>query len=221
MGAPPPAKTGIHYPIQDGLTPTTPRRLDVLVVDDHAVVRWGLQVLLDRQRWVGRCLIAATSDEALELAREHAPDVALVDLFVGSESGAELCLSLREVSPRTRMLLMSGAGRISAPAAQATGATGFVPKDWPAADVVMAVRMVANGMTVFGAPEEPVASPLSEREQEVLEMIAQGATNQEIATALSLSPHTIKDHASSLYRKLGVRNRSEAVRRAARLGLTS
>lgn len=193
----------------------------MLVVDDHEVVRWGLQLLLDRQRWVGRCLIAANADEAIELARAHAPAVALVDLFVGVESGAELCLELRKVSPRTRMLLMSGAGRISAPAAQATGATGFVPKDWPAADVVMAVRMVANGMTVFGAPEEPVVAPLSERERQVLELIAQGATNQEIATALSLSPHTVKDHASALYRKLDVRNRSEAVRRAARLGLTS
>ena len=116
---------------------------------------------------------------------------------------------------------MSGAGRISAPAAQATGATGFVPKDWPAADVVMAVRMVANGMTVFGAPDTPIPQPLSAREQEVLELIARGATNQEIATTLALSPHTVKDHASALYRKLDVRNRSEAVRRAARLGLTS
>jgi DNA-binding NarL/FixJ family response regulator len=196
-------------------------RLDVLVVDDHEVVRWGLQVLLDRQAWVGRCVVAATSGEALEQAREHSPHVALVDLFVGADSGAELCLALRKVSTRTRVLLMSGAGRISAPAAQATGATGFVPKDWPAGDVVMAVRMVANGMTVFGAPEEPIAAPLSKREQEVLELIAKGATNQEIAAALSLSPHTVKDHASALYRKLDVRNRSEAVQRAARLGLTS
>lgn len=196
-------------------------RLDVLVVDDHEVVRWGLRLLLDRQSWVGRCVVAATSDEAIEQASAHAPDVALVDLFVGAESGAELCLALREVSPATRMLLMSGAGRISAPAAQATGATGFVSKDWPAADVVMAVRMVANGMTVFGPPEEPVASPLSERELQVLDLIAKGATNQEIADALALSPHTVKDHASAVYRKLDVRNRSEAVQRAARLGLTT
>lgn len=196
-------------------------RLDVLVIDDHEVVRWGLRVLLDRQPWVGRCLVAATAGEAIEQARRYTPGVALVDLFVGAESGAELCLALRDASPGTRMLLMSGAGRISAPAAQAIGAAGFVPKDWPAADVVMAVRMVANGMTVFGAPDTPIAQPLSDREQEVLQMIARGATNQEIATALALSPHTVKDHASALYRKLDVRNRSEAVRRAARLGLTS
>jgi len=190
------------------------------VVDDHEVVRWGLRVLLDRQAWVGRCLTAATADEAIEQARLHVPDVALVDLFLGAESGAELCQTLHSASPTTRTLLMSGAGWISAAAAQATGANGFVPKDWPAADVVMAVRMVANGMTVFGAPEAPAADELSDREREVLTMIAAGATNGEIATALQLSPHTIKDHASSLYRKLDVRNRSEAVRRAERLGLT-
>ncbi|NLT05685.1 MAG: response regulator transcription factor [Solirubrobacterales bacterium] len=198
-----------------------PGQLRVLVVDDHEVVRWGFRVLLERQRWVERCLIAATADEAIEQARVHQPEVALVDLFVGAESGAELCLALAEASPHTRPLLMSGAGRISAAAARATGAHGFVPKDWPAADVVMAVRMVANGMTVFGAPdEEPDAAPLSERELEVLGLIAQGSTNAEIATVLDLSPHTVKDHASSIYRKLGVRNRSEAVRRAERLGLT-
>lgn len=199
---------------------TSARQLRVLVVDDHEVVRWGFRVLLERQRWVERCLIAATADEAIEQARRHQPEVALVDLFVGAESGAELCLALAEVSPSTRPLLMSGAGSISPAAARATGAHGFVPKDWPAADVVMAVRMVGNGMTVFGAPDEEEAAPLSERELEVLTLIAGGATNAEIAAALELSPHTVKDHASAIYRKLEVRNRSEAVRRAERLGLT-
>lgn len=197
------------------------RHLTVLVVDDHEVVRWGLRVLLDRQPWVRDCLVAADVEEALELTGRHAPDVALVDLFVGAESGAELCAMLAKASPGTRTLLMSGAGSISPPAARATGASGFIPKDWPADDVVMAVRMVANGMTVFAPREEPPADPLSEREQQVLALIAAGATNAEIAADLDISPHTVKDHASSVYRKLGVRNRSEAVRRAARLGLTS
>lgn len=201
---------------------TTPSRyLTVLVVDDHEVVRWGLQVLLDRQPWVRSCLIAATADEAIELARRHAPDVALVDLFVGAESGAELCAQLARAVPATRALLMSGAGWISPPAARATGASGFVPKDWPAADVVMAVRMVAKGMTVFAPREERAAAALSDREGEVLGLIAAGATNVEIGAALGISAHTVKDHASSLYRKLDARNRSEAVQRAERLGLTS
>ncbi|MEX1142488.1 MAG: response regulator transcription factor [Thermoleophilaceae bacterium] len=202
-------------------SPTGSRHLTVLVVDDHEVVRWGMQVLLDRQPWVRACLMAANADEAIELARRHSPDVALVDLFVGAESGAELCTLLAKASPATRALLMSGAGWISAPAARATGASGFVPKDWPAADVVMAVRMVAKGMTVFAPRDEPPAGPLSEREGQVLALIAAGATNGEIGVELGISAHTVKDHASSLYRKLGARNRSEAVQRAERLGLTS
>ena len=84
----------------------------------------------------------------------------------------------------------------------------------------MAVRMVGKGMTVFGRQEEAPATPLSEREREVLTLIASGATNREIAKRLYLSPHTVKEHASALYRKLGVKNRAEAARRAERLGLT-
>ena len=84
----------------------------------------------------------------------------------------------------------------------------------------MAVRMVGKGMTVFGRQEEAPATPLSQREREVLALIASGQTNREIAAHLFLSPHTVKEHASSLYRKLGVKNRAEAARRAERLGLT-
>ena len=80
--------------------------------------------------------------------------------------------------------------------------------------------MVGKGMTVFGRQEEAPVMPLSEREREVLTLIAAGRTNREIAASLYLSPHTVKEHASSLYRKLGVKNRAEATRRAERLGLT-
>jgi ATP/maltotriose-dependent transcriptional regulator MalT len=83
------------------------------------------------------------------------------------------------------------------------------------------VRMVGLGMTVFRPHEAPSGPPLSEREREVLEAIASGATNREIAGELFLSPHTVKEHTSALYRKLGVRNRAEAVQKAQRLGLIS
>ena len=81
--------------------------------------------------------------------------------------------------------------------------------------------MVGLGMTVFKPHESPAGPPLSEREREVLEAVASGATNREIAGQLFLSPHTVKEHTSSLYRKLGVRNRAEAVQKAQRLGLIS
>jgi DNA-binding NarL/FixJ family response regulator len=196
------------------------RRLRVLVVDDHDVVHWGFRLLLTDQSWVERCLSAHNSAEAVALAKRYEPHVALVDLFLGSESGADVCETLRRESPSTRVLLISGAGRISPHAARAAGASGFVSKDWGAHDVAMAVRMVGLGMTVFtrSSEEKPVYE-LSEREREVLDLIASGATNREIAEALFLSPHTIKEHTSALYRKLKARNRAEAVRRAERLGL--
>jgi DNA-binding NarL/FixJ family response regulator len=197
------------------------RRLRVLVVDDHDVVQWGFRLLLTERPWVERCLTARTAAEALELARRYEPHVALVDLFLGEQSGAELCEALRRESPTTRVLLISGAGWISPQAAKAAGASGFVSKDWSADDVAAAVRMVGKGMTVFAPRAEQPTMPLSEREREVLSLIASGATNKEIAERLYLSPHTVKEHTSSLYRKLKARNRAEAVRRAERLGLTA
>lgn len=196
-------------------------RFRVLVVDDHDVVHWGLRSLLSSQPWVDRCLAAHSGDEAVALAKRYDPHVALVDLYLGTESGAEVCERLIEACPHVKVLLISGAGRISSAAARTAGASGFIPKDWSGADVANAVRMVALGMAVFEPAGDTVPAGLSEREREVLELIATGATNGEIAGRLYLSPHTVKEHTSSLYRKLGVRNRAEAVQRAQRLGLTA
>ena len=195
------------------------RRLRVLVVDDHDVVHWGFRLMLGEQPWVERFLSARTGQEAEDLARRYAPHVALVDLFLGGESGAEVCERLRAASPVTRVLLISGAGRISPQAARAAGASGFVSKDWGAHDVAMAVRMVGLGMTMFPPQSDQPATLLSQREQEVLALIATGSTNREIAAQLYLSPHTVKEHTSALYRKLKARNRAEAVQRAQRIGL--
>ena len=190
----------------------------MLVVDDHDVVHWGFKLMLGEQPWVERYLAARSGEEALAMTRRYEPHVALVDLFLGAESGAEVCERMRAASPVTRVLLISGAGRISAHAARAAGASGFVSKDWAAPDVARAVRMVGLGMTVF-EPAESAPGLLSEREREVLDLVATGATNPEIARALHLSPHTVKEHTSALYRKLSVRNRAEAVQKAQRLGL--
>ena len=192
--------------------------LRVLVVDDHDVVQWGFRLLLERQSWVERCLAARDGEEAVDVCRRLRPGVALVDMLLGAESGAEVCEAIRAVSPGTRVLLISGAGAISQLVARSAGASGFISKDWPAVDVVKAVRMVARGTEVF-AEHGALDSPLSEREQEVLSLVATGSTNKEIAARLHLSPHTVKEHTSSIYRKLGVRNRAEATRQAQRLKL--
>jgi DNA-binding NarL/FixJ family response regulator len=200
----------------------SPERLNVLVVDDHDVVHWGFRLMLTQQSWVARCLSAHTGDEAIVLATRYRPHVALVDLFIGEESGAEVCERLRATQPITRVLLFSGAGEISPQAARAAGASGFAYKDWPARRIADAVRLVGLGKTMFPRQDDQDhrgVLGLSERERAVLELMASGSTNPEIADALHLSKHTVKEHTSAVYRKLGVRNRTEAVQRAQRLGL--
>src|SRR5205085_11027359 len=167
-------------------------------------------------------LSAHTGDQAIAMATRYRPHVALVDLFIGEESGAEICERLRDAQPVTRVLLISGAGEISPQAARAAGAAGFAYKDWPARRIASAVRAVGLGHDVFTRGEEPErigTLGLSPRERSVLELMASGSTNPEIAEALHLSKHTIKEHTSAVYRKLGVRNRTEAVQRAQRLGV--
>jgi DNA-binding NarL/FixJ family response regulator len=194
------------------------RRL--LVVDDHAVVLLGLRALLIQQDWVARCLTAGTSDEAVELAARYEPHVALVDLFIGSESGVELCRRLKRAHPRVAVLLMSGGGRVSPAVARATGAVGFVSKTWAPPKLLEGIRRAVHGKLVFeaGAGRQQAAK-LTARELDVLREIAVGASNPEAARALQLSPHTVKQYTSSLYRKLGARNRADAVRCGQRLGL--
>jgi DNA-binding NarL/FixJ family response regulator len=197
----------------------SPERLTVLVVDDHDVVHWGFRLMLTEQPWVERCLSAHSGKDALTLAARYRPHVALVDLFIGEESGAEVCEQLRATEPITRVLLFSGAGEISPRAARAAGASGFAYKDWPARRIASAVRMVGLGRTVFEPHARTGALGLSDRERSVLELMAGGSTNPEIAGELHLSKHTVKEHTSAVFRKLDVRNRTEAVQRAQRLGL--
>jgi two-component system response regulator DesR len=194
------------------------RRLSVLVVDDQEVIHWGFKMLFSRRTWVANYCAVATAAEAVEVAEREQPDVALVGALVGYDSGAQITRELRDVSPGTRVLLMAMGGGVTARAARAAGAFGYVPKHWPAKDIANAARMVGLGMTVF-APDEDGAALLSERERQVLDMIAAGATNREIAERLFLSPHTIKDHTSTLYKKIGARNRAQAILRAQRLGI--
>ena len=167
------------------------------MVDDHDVVQWGFRLLLERQSWVERCLAASTGAEAVQVCRKAQPEVALVDMLLGTESGAEVCEEIHQVSPGTRVLLISGAGIISPNVARTAGAAGFISKDWSAVDVVRAVRRVSQGHEVFA--EAPLDSPLSDREQEVLSLIATGSTNKEIAGhAAPLAAHREGAHQCDL-----------------------
>ena len=134
-------------------------KLRILIVDDHDVVHWGFRLMLGNQPWVERALSARTGEEAYVLAERYKPDVALVDLFIGEESGPEISQQLRERSPTTKVLLISGAGRISPGAAKAAGASGFIPKDWGAADISRAVRMVGLSLRAAAIKSLSCGSP--------------------------------------------------------------
>jgi DNA-binding NarL/FixJ family response regulator len=195
------------------------RRLGVLLVDDHDVVHVGMRVLLRREPWVGRILTARTGVEAVLLAARHEPAVALVDRFVGEEIGTQICRAIRARSPVVRVLLMSNSGSLTQHAALAAGAAGVIAKDSAATDLLTVVRDVARDERRFVWRPEVVRGPLTHRQQQILTLMAEGATNRDIAAALGLALDTVKQHTSLIYRRLEVRNRAGAVHRGQRLGL--
>jgi two-component system response regulator DesR len=143
----------------------------------------------------------------------------MVSLADAEPQAVDVARAVIEAAPNARVLLLTGAHRISQRLARSIGALGVVPRSWPVGELVMALRMVGMGMTVFPELPEPPRRLLSAGEQEVLELIAAGATNADIGGRLYLSVNTVKQRASGAYRKLGARNRAEAVQRAQRLGL--
>jgi two-component system response regulator DesR len=191
----------------------------VLVVDDHEVVTWGLRTMLMRHAWVERCLQATDGGAALALARRYAPDVAVVDLSLGDRSGTELCARLKTASPATKVLLMSAGASVPHRTIELAGASGFVSKQWTVDEMIATIRVVGLGVHVTSEPPPASSATLTMREEQILEHMARGATDAEIARGLYLSVHTVKQHARAAYRKLHARNRTDAVQRAQRLGL--
>lgn len=191
----------------------------VLVVDEHELVQAGLRAVLAEEPWVEACLGATSADMAWQVARRHQPQLVLVSTSLGGRSGLELCQAFRERMPHVRVVLMSGEGRVSAASALMHGAVASLPKQLPTAAIAQAVRRVAEGARVFAKAAPPPAVRLSKRELDVLQHVASGLSNPEVAAMLNLSRHTVKQHTSAVYRKLGVRNRAQAASRAQELGL--
>lgn len=194
-------------------------RFGVLLVDNHDIVHIGLRVVLQRQPWVSRVLGARRGADALLIASRHEPAVALVDLFVGDELGTQICAAIRARCPHVRVLLMSSSGSVTQQAAYTAGAAGFVAKDCPLPEMLAAIRAAADGAQPFVWRPEVARGPLTVRQQQVLQLMAEGATNRAIADSLGLSLDTIKHHTTLIYRRLDVRNRASAVNAGQRLGL--
>lgn len=186
---------------------------DLVIYDAHAPSRLGLAVLLRAQPWVGRCHLAADLAAAVDLTRARRPRVAVVDASAGGGGAvAQACEALRRVHTTVGIVLTTRcpAARGGADAARAAGAVAYLPAEAQATEIVAAVRAAAAGAPSLVGPAPAHRATLTPREAEVLRWLATGATNREIADALHLSTDAIKKHSSSLYRKLGVRNRTEA-----------
>ncbi len=193
------------------------RRVSVLVIEEEELVQWGFRLLLGHQSWAERCVPARDADSALELARRFEPHVALLNTAALDREPARFVRELTALVPRVSVLLLSHADAVPPSTVRAAGAAGFLSRRWQASDLLRAIRLAGAGIAA-PAPR-PAATALSARQQEILWLIAGGSTNSEIASSLYLSRHTVKQHTSALYRKLGVRNRVHAIQAAQRQGL--
>jgi DNA-binding NarL/FixJ family response regulator len=188
-----------------------------LVVNRNEATRIGLSVLLRHQRWVGRCLLAEDLGQAVALAGRHRPETALLDISDAGPFVASMTRALHNAHPSLQIVLTSRCAASAGAPLQRLGAVAFLAPDASSAETVSAVRDAALSVNVPSPPEPARSDALTERELEVLLLISTGATNREIGRHLHLAPDSIKKYAAALYRKLGVRNRTEAARRAAEL----
>jgi len=205
----------------------------VLIADDHAVVRAGLKLLLDAQEDIETVGEAGSGDEAIRLAHSLKPDVVLLDVVMPGRSGIEATPELLAASPKSKVLVLSMQDDARyVHEAFAAGASGYVLKEAADSEVVQAVREVANGgryvhptlgarlvAAEAKARQKADDDPLSDREREVLRLLALGHTNQEIAKALYISVRTAETHRAHIMQKLRLSTRAELVRHAIAEGL--
>jgi two-component system response regulator DevR len=212
--------------------------LRILLVDDHEVVRAGLRAVLGLEADLEVVGEAATAQEAIDKALALRPDVVLMDVRLGGPEdigGIEACREVRSALPEVGVLMFSSYGeRETVLSAIVAGAAGYLTKNVARAQLVAGIRAVGQGQSLLdSAVTGPIlqrlvelsqASPraddvLSQREKEVLLLIAKGNTNREIAAALVISEHTARNHVTHILDKLGLSRRSEAAAFAAKLGL--
>jgi two-component system, NarL family, response regulator NreC len=206
--------------------------IKILLVDDHALVRHGFRMILAAQPDMEIAGEAGNGNDAVELAQKLKPDVVVMDVAMPELNGIEATRRLIELSPRTRVLALSmHKDAVYVREILRAGARGYLLKDSADADLLAAVRAVAKGEgylspgvsdAVLSDYRRHVTDPLdllTSREREVLQLIAEGKTNKEIATSLNLSVYTVEAHRGRLMEKLNLHSTGELVRFAVRSGL--
>lgn len=200
-------------------TPLAPDRdpAVVLVVDAHEPSRLGLGVGLQREAWVERCVVAASVEHGALLARRWRVDAAVLDASDLGPFAAGSIEKLREARPHLPVVLTAHCASVVVPNPSLIGAAAFFSAGSGVAAIARGVESALTDESVVeprATVDHPTGTVLSPRERDVLALLITGATNREIARELFLGQDTVKKHASSLYRKLGVRNRTEATQLA-------
>jgi two-component system response regulator NreC len=207
--------------------------ISVVIVDDHAVVRSGLRMLLESEDDIHVEDEGGSAEEAVRLARLYKPDVVLLDVTMPGRSGLEAAADIKQAAPKAAILVLSMHDDPSyVREAFSSGASGYLLKEAADADLVAAVREVASGRRYVHpalgarlaaaeveATAAAAADPLSDREREVLRLLALGHTNQEIAKMLYISVRTAETHRAHIMQKLRLSTRAELVRYALQHGL--
>jgi len=201
-------------------------RIRVLVADDHPVVRAGLAAVLVQQADLELVGEAENGERAVALYREHQPDVGLMDLRMPVMDGVEAIRTITTEFPSARILaLTTYEGDADIRRALEAGARGYLLKDMLLTEVIRAVRAVHRGERVIPTAvaarlaEFPERSDLTERELEVLQLVARGLSNKEVARVIGRTDETVKIHLKNTFAKLGVADRTEAVTVALTRGL--
>jgi DNA-binding NarL/FixJ family response regulator len=193
----------------------------VLIVDDHALLRAGLRSRLEREPGIAVVGEADTAERAAVLARQLQPDLILLDLLLPRKGGYDAIPELRAVAPEAKILVLSSqAAPSSVRRALSAGAAGYLPKRSSDQELVTAIRAVAEGAG-YVEPElgarlvtpngSPALEPLSERERDIVHLLALGYTNQEIGKKLYISVRTVDTHRAHIMRKLELETRAELV----------
>jgi DNA-binding NarL/FixJ family response regulator len=214
----------------------------ILIADDHPVFRFGLRALLDAMPDTDVVGDATTGEAAIALAAEVQPDVVLMDINMPGIGGIEAVRRIHAAHPGVRVLMVTMLEDDSVFAALRAGARGYVVKGAEPAEVLRAIRVVADGEAIFSpsiaermlhffaaqpaalrdtarSSHHPAFAELTEREREVLELIAMGLTNSVIAERLVISPKTVRNYITEIFSKLQVADRAQAIIRARDAGL--
>ena len=200
------------------------KRLKVLIVDDHDIVRQGLAMLLARQEDLLVVGEAGTAAQAVKKARDLEPDVVVLDIRLPDGSGVEACREIRDNNKHIKVLMLTSYSNDEAVMGTImAGASGYLLKEIRSQEIVDAIRTVGEGRSLLdpsvtagvlervrrGREEDPLAQ-LTEQEHRILELIADGCTNREIAGEVNLSDKTVKNYVSNILGKLEVSRRSQA-----------